>query len=202
MIKNSIVKYLSDTYKPRALLIYGSFVRGDFDESSDFDCMVIVDEKNTKHDSSVINGVRLDCYIFTVNEVLSEDPDLFVTVYDSEILIDDGTGQTLKERVRDYVHEHEITDDSEKEFIAAWIRKTMTRMKKGDDEGNYRAIALLWESLTDYYLLRNMFFFGSKQAIQYLKQNDLPGYELFHRAISQKTNEAIEAWAMHVIEYR
>lgn len=201
MTKNSIIKYLSDTYKPRAVLIYGSYVRGDFDKTSDFDCMVIVDEKTVKHDDSVINGVRLDCYVFTAEEVLSEDPDLFVTAYDSELVIDDGIGKALKDRVRDYVREHEITDDAEKEFIASWIGKTMIRMKKGDDEGNYRAIALLWESLPDYYLLRNMFFFGSKQAILYLKQNDMTGYELFHNAISRKSIEAIEAWAKHVVEY-
>ena len=54
-MKDTVITYLKDTYHPRALLIYGSYVRGDYDEYSDFDCMIIVDKKNKKHDNSVIN---------------------------------------------------------------------------------------------------------------------------------------------------
>lgn len=200
-MEEQIITYLLDTYHPRALFVCGSYVRGDNDEYSDFDCMIIVDEKSAKHDNSVINGIQLDCFIFTVAETLSEDPDIFFPVYNSELVIDDGTGKALRDRVRTYVHEHEKLEEAEKASITSWILKTIDRMQKGDDEGCYRAVALLWESLADYYLLRDRFFFGSKEAILYLKQNDTRGYDLFHRAITLKSNEAVEAWARHVIDY-
>ena len=200
-MKDTVISYLKDKYHPRAVLIYGSYVRGDFDEYSDFDCMIIVDEKHTKHDNSVINGIQLDCFVFTKEEALSEDLDIFLPAYHAELAIDDGTGKALQDRVRKYVQEHEKIDQDEKEFIASWFLKTINRMRKGDDEGNFRAVALLWESLADYYVLRDMFFFGSKEAILYLKQHDVPGYDLFHQAVTYKTNEAIEAWARHVISY-
>ena len=200
-MKDTVITYLKDTYHPRTLLIYGSYVRGDYDEYSDFDCMIIVDKKNKKHDNSVLNGVALDCFIFTAAEALSEDPDLFLPVYNAELVIDDGTGKALQERVRKYVQEHEKTDQNEKELIVSWIRKTINRMQKDDDEGNYRAAALLWESLADYFVLRDKFFFGSKEAILDLKQHDAQGYALYHQAITLKSNETIEAWARHVINY-
>ena len=199
MIREQILDYLENTYKPRAVLFYGSYVRGDADEYSDFDCMVLVDAKTVKHDDAVIGGVRLDCFVFTVQEAGSEDPDIFLTAYDAEIVKDDGAGQALRERVRRYVEEHRTYDEEEKQFIESWIRKTLERMRKGDDEGHFRAVALLWESLTDYCLLRDRFYFGSKDTIRYLKDRAPEGYRLFHPAVTEKTPESIEAWGRYVI---
>ena len=190
-----ITEYLINTYHPRALLVYGSFVRGDRDEYSDFDCMVIVDSKEKDHDDSVIGGAQLDCFIFTAEEAAAEDVDPFMTAFDSEILLDDGTGAALKERVRKYVAEHTVTEESEKEFIRSWIRKILRRMEKGDDEGSYRGILFLSESLEDYCALRDLFYFGSKKTIAYLKANDPQGYALFHDAVTGRTDESIRAWA-------
>ena len=190
-----ITEYLINTYHPRALLVYGSYTRGDRDEYSDFDCMVIVDSKEKDHDDSVIGGVQLDCFIFTAEEAAAEDVDPFLTAFDSEILLDDGTGAALKERVRKYVAEHTVTEESEKEFIRSWIRKILRRMEKGDDEGSYRGILFLSESLEDYCALRDLFYFGSKKTIAYLKANDPQGYALFHDAVTGRIDESIRAWA-------
>jgi predicted nucleotidyltransferase len=190
-----IVQYLREKYRPRALLVYGSYVRGDQDGFSDFDCMVIVDSKEKNHDDSVVDGVQLDCYIFTADEVSGEDVDPYITAYDSRIVFDDGIGASLKERVRKYVAEHTVTEESEKEFIRSWIRKILRRMEKDDDEGSYRGILFLSESLEDYCALRDLFSFGSKKTIAYLKANDPQGYALFHDTVTSRTDESIRAWA-------
>ena len=44
-LKNKCIQYLKDQYHPRAILLYGSYARGDFEASSDFDCLLIVDAK-------------------------------------------------------------------------------------------------------------------------------------------------------------
>ena len=44
-----------------------------------------------------------------------------------------------------------------------------------------------------------MFYFGSKKAAAYLKENDVEGYRLYHDAITKRTNDAINEWAMYVI---
>ena len=195
---DKIIRYLQDTYHPRSLLVYGSYTRGDADEFSDFDCMIIVDEKDRDHDDSVVDGVPLDCFIFTAEETAAEDVDPFLTAYDSRIIFDDGTGAALKARVRRYVDEHTVTEQSEKEFIAAWIRKTVRRMRKGDDEGSYRAFLFLSESLEDYCSLRDLFYFGSKKTIALLKQDDPAGYERFRRAVTARTDDALQARAEDV----
>ena len=39
-----ILEYLKNTYSPVSILVYGSFADGTNDETSDFDCMLIVSE--------------------------------------------------------------------------------------------------------------------------------------------------------------
>jgi len=194
-----ILDYLNKTYQPLAILLYGSYQNGTNDEYSDFDCMLIVAEKGKNHDDSVIDGVQLDCFLFTEEETVSGDPDTFLTAYDARIVKDNGSGVALQQRVREYVAENSDIGEEEKQFIASWIRKTMKRAQKNDDEGSFRAIAFLWESLTDYMLLRGRFYFGSKKTIAFLRENDEAGYRLFRRAISERSNEAIAEWAEYVV---
>lgn len=171
------------------------------DAYSDFDCMIIVDQKDSSYDDTVIDDIQLDCFIFTKDEVLGGDLTAFLTVYDGNIVMDtDEIAADLKARVRNYVEEHSVISADEKKFIISWIRKTMHRVEKNDDEGNYRALAFLWESITDYFLLRDMFYFGSKKAVAYIKENDAEGYRLYHEAITARTNTAIREWANHVIK--
>lgn len=197
---NEFINYLKEKYNPLAIVTYGSFQNGTNDTYSDFDCTIIVEEKVCTHDDTIIDGIPLDCFIFTRAEVLSEDIDPFITVYDGNIVLDtDEIAADLKVRVRNYVTNHSVIPNDEKEFIISWIRKAVHRMEKNDDEGNFRALAFLWESITDYFLLRDMFYFGSKKAVTYLKENDAEGYQLYHNAITIRSNETIREWAEHVI---
>ena len=194
-----IIEYLKREYNPLSSLLYGSYADGTNDESSDFDCMIIVPEKDKNHDGNVIGGVQLDCFIFTEEQVKSEDIDAFLTAYDGNILLDNGIGADLKRRVREYVAEHTVIPDDEKELISSWIKKMIHRMEKNDDEGNMRAVSFMSESLVDYFFLRDMFYFGSKKAIRYVKEQDDEGYALFHEAVTVKSNQAIIKWAEYVI---
>ncbi|MBQ9828089.1 MAG: nucleotidyltransferase domain-containing protein [Lachnospiraceae bacterium] len=193
------MKYLEFTYEPRSVILYGSYSRGEQDETSDIDCMVITDHKSREHDSSLIDGVQLDCYIYTPAETETMDPDVFLPVYDSVILKDDGTGERLKERVKTYVKDHAKAPESEKRFVAGWIDKTLRRLRKGDDEGCFRGISFLAESLEDYCMFRDIFYFGSRKTIAMLKEKDPKGYKLFHKAVTGRKNGDIAAWAMHVM---
>ena len=198
---NIILNYLKSSYNPRTVFLYGSFLRGDYDEYSDFDCLIIVENKIRKHDDSVIDGVTLDCYIYTEEETETESADVFLPLYDSQILLDDGTGRRLYNRVKQFVASHSAIDKDEKELIISWMKKSLNRIKKGDDEANYRAVTLMYESLPDYFALRNKFYSGSKAAFAFLKQNDAKAYDLYHKAITEKSLTTIYEWVEYVINY-
>lgn len=197
-LEKRIEKYLTETYHPSSIIFCGSYQDGTYDEDSDFDCIILVKEKTARHDPSVICGVRLDCFIFTEEEAENEDAELFFSVHDGIIIADNGKGAVLKERVKKYVEEHRIVSDMEKDQIRQWISRAMKRMEKGSDEGNHEAAAFLWESLTHYCFLRDIFYFGSRKTINHLKNNDPDGYRIFHEAISKRTNSLISAWAEYV----
>lgn len=194
-----IIEYLKSTYDPISILLYGSYADGTNDETSDFDCMLIVPKKDKNHDDAVIDGVQLDCFIFTEEEVQNEEVYPYLTAYDSNIVLDNGIGAGLKRRVHEYVAEHTNTAKEEKDFLISWIQKTVARITKNDDEGNMRAVSFLAESLADYFVLRDMFYFGSKKAIRYLKKEDTEGYVLFHDAVTVRSNDAIIKWAEYII---
>lgn len=196
-----IVNYLNKKYNPLSIIIYGSYSNNSFDEFSDFDCIIIVDKKIKGHDNTKINNVVLDCFIYTVEEVNTMDLDNFVPIYFGNIIKDNGLGEELKKRVIKYVLENSITDLEEKNFIKSWYKKTLRRIEKNDDEANYRALIILSSSLEDYYKLRDMFYFGSKLAIEYLKKNDVEGYILFKKAIENRKNSDIIEWIKYTINF-
>lgn len=196
---DKIISYLKEKYKPLAIVTYGSFNDSMQDEYSDFDSMIIVKEKNNNHDNKVIDGIPLDCFIFTEDEVKSDNLDPFITIYDGNIILDtDDIALKLKMRVQSYAEEHKVTSLSDKEFIRSWIDKTLKRIDKKDDEGNYRALLLLTESLSCYCELRDMFYFGSKKTVKYLKEYDQLAYDLFHKAVTGRSNEDIKNWALYI----
>ena len=195
-----ILEYLKNAYHPLSILLYGSYADGTNDQTSDFDCMLIVSEKNKDHDDSTIDGVRLDCFLYTEAEAQNKPLDTFLPVYHSKIITDNGIGADLKRRVCEYIEANTATPDGEKEFLTSWIRKTIQRIAKNDDDGNMRAVSLLAESLADYCQLRDMFYFGSKKTIRYLKENDARGDALFHDALTRRSNDAIIKWAEYIIK--
>lgn len=58
---------------------------------------------------------------------------------------------------------------------------------------------MLERSLMDYFILRDIYFLGYKRAISYLKDNDVEGYTLFHKAITSRDNASIKEWIEYLI---
>ena len=198
-MNQAIINYLRTRYQPLTIAVYGSYAEGTFDAQSDFDCLVIVKDKTISHDDSMIEGILLDCFIYSEAELAQRPIEDFLTLYDAILLEDNGSGAKLKQEVRDYVLAHRMTAPADKDFLKSWMKKVLRRMEKGDDEAHYRAVMLLAESLEDYFTLRDQFYFGSKKAIKQLETIDPLGYALFHQAMSLRTDGAIRSWIDHVM---
>lgn len=199
MLKEDVYRYLVETYDPKAVLFMGSYMDGTADEFSDFDCVIIVPNKTCSRDESVINGVMLDCDIYSIEEVLTEEPATnALKCHDAEIVLDDGIGMIFKAKVKLKLEEIRVTTPEEKKQIRCWMEKTSKRSFMADDNGNFRAVMLLWESLPYYFMLRDLDYFGGKKAIRYLKVNDPKGYSLLHKALETKDPYDIKAWSDHV----
>lgn len=122
--------------------------------------MIIVKYKDYSHDDYLIDNVYIDCFIYTEDEIKTKSIEEFITIYKANIIYDTGIGKQLKSEVEKYVDSFTYKD---KEFLVSWIKKTLWRIGSVDDDSNFRAITFLSESLEDYCLLRDIFYFGSKK---------------------------------------
>lgn len=200
--QQKIIAYLKKRYNPLTIAVYGSFADGTNDEYSDFDCLLIVKSKDRTHDDTIVDGVVMDCFLYSEQEIGQEDIETFIPLYDAKLVYDTGIGQALQSKVRNYVQSHTAHRPEEKHFLVSWIKKTMKRMEKSDEEGHFRAIAFLAESMEDYCFLRDRFYFGSKKTIRYLQEEDEQGVLLFRKAITIRSNEAIREWAKYILNVR
>lgn len=200
--QQKIIAYLKERYNPLTLAVYGSYADGTNDEYSDFDCLLIVKSKDRAHDDTIVDGVPLDCFLYSEQEIEQENIETFLPLYEAKLVYDTGIGQALQSKVRNYVQSHTVHRPEEKRFLVSWIKKTMKRMEKSDEEGHFRAIAFLAESMEDYCFLRDRFYFGSKKTIRYLQEEDEQGFLLFRKAITIRSNEAIRGWAKYILNVR
>ena len=197
-MKEQLIRYLDKTYDPAMILLIGSYADGSNDEVSDFDAMIFVEGRHKNKDDSVVEGVQLDVDIYSVDDALFADPSLFIKAHDPVVVKDCGIAPIFIERVKEYLEKTRVTDEADKKEIKAWIDKMIFRIDKGDDDANYRLVMLLWENLWQYFLLRDMNYYGNKKAIRYLKEKDPEGYKLFHKAITKKTPKYAKNWAEYV----
>lgn len=99
--------------------------------SCGFDALIIAG-KEKAHDSSIVDGVVLDVFVYPAETFSADyDPEEFVQVWDGKIVLDEHgiTGQ-LKAKVLDYI-EHlpkkTVTEVAQK---VEWPKKTLRLMEK------------------------------------------------------------------------
>lgn len=195
----NIMEYLNRTYQPDAVIIYGSFADGSANRNSDFDALVIADGGKT-HDSSVVDGVTLDVFVYPAETFLAEyDPEEFVQVWDGKIMLDEhGIAGRLKEKVLDYI-EHmpkktaeEITQEVE------WCEKMLLRTVRGDAEGYYRWHWVLCDSLEIYFDILGLHYYGPKKALRLMEKSDAEAFGVYVRALREFDRESLAEWIAYL----
>ena len=59
-----ILRYIQETYNPLSIILYGSYVDGTNGLNSDFDALVITADHERFHDTSFVNGIPLDVFVY------------------------------------------------------------------------------------------------------------------------------------------
>ena len=87
-----IIEYLKEKYQPLAMIVYGSYADGTSGADSDFDCLIVSRSAPVRHDMQTVNGVPLDVFVYTPDE-LSEEIDPFELIQiDGGVIIMDTDG--------------------------------------------------------------------------------------------------------------
>ncbi|USB33388.1 nucleotidyltransferase domain-containing protein [Paenibacillus sp. YPG26] len=201
MFLQHVTNYLINKYKCHTLILYGSYVTGDFTEDSDLDVVGFTDKVSSPNDNHVLNNVQLDAWIYNTNEM--NDPEKFLHIRDGYILLDErDSGKLLLERIDHVYNKGPVkTDLLEIEFLKKWLIKMQDRSLKGGIEGDFRYHWLLNDSLEIYFKIINKWYLGPKKSLQWLKTEDPKAYELFSRALNRSAkNKDVENLIKHITE--
>ena len=198
-ITDKIISYLKETYQPDAIITYGSFADGSENENSDFDALVVADHEKM-HDSSVINGVMLDVFIYPAELFRSEySSEEFVQIRDGIIVSDkNGIADSLQKRVRSYIESApKKTIDEIREEIR-WCEKMVLRTMRNDAEGYYRWHWVLIDSLELYCDIRRTYYFGPKKTLRLMEQTDEEAFRKYSKALKIFEREYLSDWISYL----
>ncbi|OAB42338.1 nucleotidyltransferase domain-containing protein [Paenibacillus antarcticus] len=196
-----VTNYLINKYKCHSIILYGSYVTGDFTDESDLDVICFTDEVSNQNDNHILNNVQLDAWIYNTNEM--NDPEKFLHIRNGNLLMDQrNSGKLLLERIDEIYNKGPTkTDLLEIAFLKTWLIKMQNRSLKGDIEGDFRYHWLLNDSLEIYFKILNQWYLGPKKSLQWLKTNDPKAYELFSKALNRSAeNKDVERLIKHITE--
>ena len=196
---DKIVAYLKDTYQPDAIIAYGSFADGSANKNSDFDALVIADSVRM-HDSSVIDSIVLDVFIYPLETFQSEfDPEKFVQVWDGKIILDtEGIAARVQKRVLDYIAHIPQKTEEEIQQEVSWCEKMLSRTIREDAEGYYRWHWVLFDSLEIYFDVKGLYYDGPKKALHFLEQTDPESFQIYTKALREFKRDCLEEWISHL----
>ena len=189
------IKYLREKYNPVAMICYGSYRDGTQNDQSDFDALVLTRGGSYAHDTSIVEGVRLDVFVYPRG--LDFAPEDVLQIYDGAVITDEtGAAAELVRRVHEYVDEFPGKTPEEKTELKNWCEKMLVRAKRGDAEGQYRSHWLLTDSLQIYCDVRDRFYFGPKKTMQRMEKDDPVGYGLLCDAMTDHTR--LDSWIKYI----
>ena len=179
-----IVSSMMATHGCHTTILYGSRARGDATLQSDIDLIFIREDGPAIRDACIVGGLYVDAFIYPETKLTTLEPSLLRVLGGIVIRERDGFGSALLIRLRE-LHDRGPTPlpDDERRALVLWSQKMLDRFRgqRGLD-ANYRRMTLLPQALEDYFLLRNTWFRGSKQAFAWLLQHDGSTYAAFERA--------------------
>ena len=172
-------------YDCHTIILYGSRARGEASTTSDYDIIAIREKGEFERDCRLYKGFYLDIFIYSEDVVKNPDVSL-IRMKDGIVLREKNSiGSSLLNKViAIYVAGPPKTPAWERIEISSWVYKMLDRAKLGDIEGNFRRHWLLHDLLECYFKLRDIWYLGPKESIQWLKNNDLRAYSAFDVALS------------------
>lgn len=112
---------IKQTYSPLSIILYGSYADGRNNLNSDFDAFVISRHHEKFHDTSFVNGIQLDVFVYPESYFNEEyDCSNFVQIFDGKVIMDtNGKGKAVQDSVLSYLKIVHVKQ--RKKFRQMWI---------------------------------------------------------------------------------
>lgn len=195
-----IIEYLQKKYRPLSVILYGSYADGTNHPNSDFDALVISSDREQFHDTSVVDGIPLDVFVYPASH-FDEDCDLgdFVQVFDGRIITDtNNIGKTLQTNVQAYLQNRPHKTVAEIQANIDWCVKMLERAKRKDTEGMFRWHWVLVDSLEIYCDIMQHPYFGPKKSLKWMEETHPDAFDCYKKALCDFNMESLENWIAYI----
>ena len=195
-----IIEYIKKTYSPLAIILYGSYANGTNNLNSDFDALVISPDHEIHHDTSFVNGIQLDVFVYP-DAYFDEDFDCndFVQIFDGKIIHDtEDKGKELKNRVLSYIENLPHKTDAEIQAEIDWCIKMLERVKRDDVEGMYRWHWVLIDSLEIFCDVVHRLYLGPKKSLKWMEENYPEAFAYYEKALTDFDMESLSNWVLYL----
>lgn len=195
-----IIKYIQQKYTPLSVILYGSYANGTNNLNSDFDALVISSDHEQYHDTSFVNGIQLDVFVYPAAYFLGDyNCEDFVQIYDGQIIADSNdVGKNLQTRVRSYVQNRPHKPAAEIEANIDWCIKMFERVKRCDAEGMFRWHWVLIDSLEIFCDIMHQPYWGPKKSLKWMADNHPIAYKKYEKALSNFNIDNLEEWIAYI----
>lgn len=187
MDKNELKKKVVDLLQTQGchtVLLYGSYARGEENETSDIDVMGFRDEGKSYRIGKKWNDIYLDAWIYHVNDIPKLDELLHLN--DAIVLTEKNNfgRELLAKVVLEFKKPPPRLEEWETEMMDTWYEKMLGRIKVGDMEAHYRTHMLLYQLLEDWFKRRGVRYLGSKKSLEWMAEYDPSSFKVFQTALS------------------
>ena len=200
MILEQILRYIQETYAPLSVILYGSYADGTNNLNSDFDALVITADHEQFHDTSFVDGVPLDVFVYPARyfegDYACED---LVQIFDGRIITDSsGTGKALQENVQAYLKSRPSKTGAELQADIDWCVKMSARAKRGDCEGLFRWHWILIDSLEIFCDIMRQPYLGPKKALKWMEKAQPEAFDCYKKALQNFHMEDLDEWIEYI----
>ena len=195
-----IIEYLHQNYRPLSIILYGSYANETNNLYSDFDALVISYDHEQFHDTSFVNGIQLDVFVYPISYFDGDfDCNDFIQIFDGKIITDnDERGKTLQKKVISYVNNRPQKQNAEVDASVAWCVKMIARAKRDDAEGLFRWHWVLIDSLEIFCDIMQYPYWGPKKSLKWMEDNHPVAFEYYKRALQDFSMDSLTDWISYL----
>ena len=195
-----IIEYIKCKYNPLSIIIYGSYANGTNNLNSDFDALVISHDHEQFHDTSLVNGIPLDVFVYPASYFNADfNCNDFIQIFDGKIIEDSNElGKTLQRKVLSYLQSRPQKSKDEIEASVDWCVKMLARAKRCDTEGMFRMHWVLIDSLEIFCDVMNQPYLGPKKSLKWMEENHPIAFTCYQKALVDFSIDNLEEWVTYI----
>ena len=201
ILLEKIIDYIKQRYNPLSIILYGSYANGTNNLNSDFDALVISFDHEQFHDTSFVDGIQLDLFVYPASYFEGDyDCNDFIQIFDGKIIVDrGGQGKALQAKVQSYLQNRPQISNAEIDASVDWCVKMLARVKRCDAEGMFRWHWVLIDSLEIFCDVKHHPYWGPKKSLKWIEENHPTAFACYQTALTDLSMESLENWILYIM---